>query len=94
LRNTFIKEAEREVESFLGENPRGKLLRTVLGFGPILSALAALEIDRIERFISPSKLASYTGLGPSTYASGGRIFHGKLIPMSNKWLRWVLVEAA
>ncbi len=92
--NALIKEAEREIESLLGEDPRVKLLRTVPGFGPILAALAALEIDRIERFISPSKLASYTGLVPSTYASGGKIFHGKLIPMSNKWLRWVLVEAA
>jgi hypothetical protein len=52
------------------------------------------HFDQIERFNSPSKLASYTGLVPSTYASGGKIFHGKLIPMSNKWLRWALVEAA
>ena len=92
--NTLIKEAEREIESLLGEDLRVKLLRTVPGFGPILAALAALEIDRIERFMSPSKLASYTGLVPSTYASGGKVFHGKLIPMSNKWLRWVLVEPA
>lgn len=92
--NSLIREAEREIESLLGEDPRVKLLRTVPGFGPILAALAALEIDRIERFFSPSKLASYAGLVPSTYASGGKLFHGKLIPMSNKWLRWVLVEAA
>ena len=68
--NALIKEAEREIESLLGEDPRVELLKTVPGFGPILAALAALEIDRIERFISPSKLASYTGLVPSTYASG------------------------
>ena len=83
--NTLIKEAEREIDS---------LLRTVPGLGPILAAVAALEIDRIERFASPSKLASYTGLVPSTYASGGRVFHGRLLPMSNKWLKWALVEAA
>jgi len=92
--NTLIKEAEREIQSLVGEDPRVKLLRTVPGFGPILAALAALEIDRIDRFVSPSKLASYTVLVPSTYASGGKIFHGKLIGVSNKWLRWVLVEAA
>jgi transposase len=92
--NTLIKEAEREIASLLGEDPRVKLLRTVPGLGPILAAVVALEIDRIERFASPSKLASYAGLVPSTYASGGRIYHGKLLPMSNKWLRWALVEAA
>ncbi len=37
----------------------------------ILAAPAALEIDRIEGFFSPSKRASYAGLVPSTYASGG-----------------------
>jgi len=43
--NSLIREAEREIESLLGEDPRVKLLRTVPGFGPILAALAALEID-------------------------------------------------
>ncbi len=92
--NQLIKEAEREIASLLGEDPRVKLLRTVPGLGPILAAVVALEIDRIERFLSPSKLASYTGLVPSTYASGGKLFHGRLLPMSNKWLKWALVEAA
>jgi transposase len=92
--NALIKEAEREIELLLGENPLVKLLRTVPGFGPILAAVVALEIDRIERFLSPSKLASYAGLVPPTYASGGKLFHGRLLPMSNKWLKWALVEAA
>jgi len=92
--NTLIKEAEREIALLLGDNPLVKLLRTVPGLGPILAAVVALEIDRIERFASPSKLASYTGLVPSTYASGGKLFHGRLLPMSNKWLKWALVEAA
>lgn len=92
--NTLIKEAEREIDLLLRDNPLVKLLRTVPGLGSILAAVVALEIDRIERFARPSKLASYAGLVPSTYASGGKLFHGRLLPMSNKWLRWALVEAA
>ncbi|HUT84475.1 MAG TPA: IS110 family transposase [Thermodesulfobacteriota bacterium] len=92
--NKLVKEAEQEMASLLGDDPQVKLLRTIPGLGPILAAVVAMEIDQIERFIGPSKLASYAGLVPSTYASGGRIFHGKLLPMSNKWLRWALVEAA
>jgi transposase len=92
--NKLVKEAEQEIASLLGDDPQVKLLRTIPGLGPILAAVVAMEIDQIERFIGPSKLASYAGLVPSTYASGGRIFHGKLLPMSNKWLRWALVEAA
>jgi transposase len=92
--NKLVKEAEQEIASLLGDDPQVKLLRTIPGLGPILAAVVTMEIDQIERFIGPSKLASYAGLVPSTYASGGRIFHGKLLPMSNKWLRWALVEAA
>jgi transposase len=92
--NKLVKEAEQEIASLLGDDPQVKLLRTIPGLGPILAAVVAMEIDQIERFIGPSKLTSYAGLVPSTYASGGRIFHGKLLPMSNKWLRWALVEAA
>ncbi len=92
--NRLIKEAEREIAFLMGEDPRVKLLRAVPGLGPILAAVVALEIDRIDRFLLPPKLASYAGLVPSTYASGGKIFHGRLLPMTNKWLRWALVEAA
>jgi transposase len=92
--NKLVKEAEQEIASLLGDDPQVKLLRTIPGLGPILAAVVTMESDQIERFIGPSKLASYAGLVPSTYASGGRIFHGKLLPMSNKWLRWALVEAA
>jgi transposase len=30
---------------------------------------------------------------PSTYASGGKVFHGRITKTGNKWLRWTLIEA-
>ena len=51
------------------------------------------EIDDIARFRTPKKLAAYAGLVPSTYSSGGKTFHGKIIKQGNKWLRWAFVEA-
>ncbi len=92
--NTLIKESEKEIQRLLGDDPRVKLLRTIPGLGPILAAVVAMEIDNIERFSSPQKLAAYAGLVPSTYASGGKTYHGRFLPMSNKWLRWAFVEAA
>ena len=53
----------------------------------------ANEIDEISRFRSAGKLLSYAGLIPSTYASGARTFHGRLIKQGNKWIRWAMVEA-
>ncbi len=90
----LIREAEREIDQLLSDDPRVRLLRTIPGLGPILAAVVTLEIDQIERFRHPAKLAAYAGLVPSTHASGGRTYHGHLLPMSNKWLRWALVEAA
>lgn len=92
--NRLIKDAEKQIGSLTSEDPRVRLLRTVPGLGSILAAIIAMEIDTIERFKDPSKLASYVGLVPSTYASGGKTWHGRLLPSCNKWLRWAFVEAA
>jgi transposase len=69
------------------------LLRTIPGLGDLLTVMA-LEIDRIECFATTAKLAAYAGLVPATYASGGQTYQGQLMPQTNKWLRWGLLEAA
>ena len=92
--DTLIKEAEQEIKRLVGDDPRVTLLRSIPGLGPILAVIVALEIDDINRFGAAPKLAAYAGLVPSTYASGGKVFHGHLLHMSNKWLRWAFVEAA
>jgi len=70
------------------------ILDTLPGFGKIFSALAALEIDNINRFPTKAKFASYCGLIPSTFASGGKVYHGNLIPTGNRWLKYVFIEAS
>ncbi len=52
----------------------------------ILAGVTILEIDRIERLPSAKKLLA--GFVPTTYASGGKCYHGYLIRKSNKWLHW------
>lgn len=90
----LIKEAEKEITALVGDDPRVRLLRTIPGLGPVLATVMAMEIDDVRRFRAPAKLASYSGLVPSTYASGGRLYHGRLLPTRDKWLRWALIEAA
>ena len=63
------------------------------GIGPFISVLIRYEVDDISRFREAKKFASYTGLVPSTYASGDRMIHGRLTKQGNKWLRWAFVEA-
>lgn len=65
-------------------------------FAKIFSAFTALEIDDIDHFFTPAKFVSYCGLISSTFASGGKVYHGGLIPTgtSNHWLKYVFIEAA
>jgi len=75
-----IKRTEAWIDEVLKDNPLIPILDTLPGFGKIFSALAALEIDDINRFPTKAKFASYCSLIPSTFASGGKVYHGDLIP--------------
>lgn len=93
-----VGEEIKQTEKWLQENVRGDrrvdIVMSVPGLGRLLAVVVALEIDTIERFSNPSKLVAYAGLAPTIRASGGHLFHGRLMKQSNKWLRWALVEAA
>lgn len=92
--NEHIKRTEQWLKGLLDNNRTYALIVTVPGFGAILTALAALEIGDISRFRTPEKLACYAGLVPSTYASGGKVYHGRLMQGCNHWLRYAFIEAA
>jgi transposase len=89
-----IKRTEAWIKQELEDNVLMSILSTLPGFGSTLSALAALEIDDINRFPTKAKFASYCGLIPSTFASGGKVYHGDLIPTGNRWLRYCFIEAS
>lgn len=88
-----IKQAETTIRALTKANANVKLLKTIPGIGEFFARLIDAEIDDISRFRNPKKLAAYAGLVPSTYSSGGKTFHGKIIKQGNKWLRWAFVEA-
>lgn len=89
-----IKESDDLVKGLFESDINTQRVATTPGFGVFLSVLTVVEIDEIDRFSSASKLASYAGLVPSTYSSGGHTRHGKIDKQGNKWLRWGFVEAA
>jgi transposase len=70
-----------------------ELLQSIPGIGEFFAVLIKTEIGDIGRFPSSSKLCSYAGIVPSTYASGGKVWHGRLTKQGNRWLRWAIVEA-
>lgn len=89
-----IRQTEKWVAEELKANANAAILETLPGVGKLLAALIALEVDTVSRFARPEKLASYSGLVPSTYSSGGKTTHGGLIPTCNHHLRYAFIEAA
>lgn len=92
-----LEERRREtnglVEKLYFDIPEAQLIHTVPGFGVFLSVLVAVEIADIGRFEKVEKLHAYAGVIPSTYSSGERSYHGRIVKEGNRWLRWAAVEA-
>jgi len=88
-----IKESDGLVRKLYSELGEARVINTVPGFGVFLSVLVGTEIADINRFASDAKLHSYAGVIPSTFSSGERTYHGKIVKSGNKWLRWAAVEA-
>jgi len=88
-----IANTETLIDEIAKGDPVVDWLGSLPGIGDFFSVLIRYEVDRIDRFRSAKKFASYTGLVPSTYASGSRQVHGRLTKQGNKWLRWAFIEA-
>jgi transposase len=89
-----IKETESWIDAALKDHADLEIITSLPGIGKLLGALIVLEIDGIERFVSPEKLSSYSGLVTSLYKSGPTEIHGGLVPGCNRHLRYAFVEAA
>jgi transposase len=88
-----IASTEALIARLAQSDPAIEWLQSIPGIGPFFSVLIRWEVDNIQRFSSAKKFAGYTGLVPSTYASGGQVRHGGLTHQGNKWVRWALIEA-
>jgi transposase len=96
-----VREMERQIQSLelaikarIGNLGWLRLLRTLPGVGPILSATIWLEIGDIRRFRSAQNLALYAGLVPTVQSSGGKTWRGPVPKSCNQYLKWTFVEAA
>jgi len=89
-----IKQLSKHLKELAKDDGDVKLLMTVPGVGYYTALLVKSETGHINRFSDGEKLCSYSGLVPSTYASGGVVTHGNITEEGSRWLRWVMVEAA
>jgi transposase len=89
-----ISQTNITVKELARRDNRTGLLQSIPGIGPFFSVLILYEIDDVSRFRDDKKLCAYAGLVPSTHASGGKVFHGRITKTGSKWLRWAAIEAA
>lgn len=89
-----IGNLEKQIAEKIGKIGYVRLLETLPGVGKILGATLYLEIGDVKRFPTAGHLASYAGLVPKVYSSGGKTFHGRVPQDANRYLKWAYVEAA
>jgi transposase len=76
------------------KDEKARLLMTQPGVGPITSLAFVLTMGDVRRFPRGKQVASYLGLIPREYSSGGHRRYGSISKQGNTFLRMLLVEAA
>ena len=89
-----IEKLNGRVEDQAGERPGTRLLMTHPGVGPITALATDVFLGDPKRFADGKALASYVGIIPSEYSSGGRQRLGGLSKQGNPLLRFLWCEAA
>jgi len=89
-----LRPIRNEMIASVKEDEEAKLLESLPGVGYFSALLFLKEIGTIERFPSAKKLAAYSGLVPGISSSGGKTQMHGITKQGNKYLRWILIQAA
>lgn len=89
-----IAPLDQAVVELAEQNEKARLLMTQPGVGPITAMAFVLTMGDVSRFPRGKQVASYLGLIPREYSSGGKQRLGSISKQGNRFLRMLLVEAA
>jgi transposase len=90
----WIRQLDKQLSEQALASAEVRRLMSHPGIGPLTALAAVAVLGPIERFANGKKVASYLGLIPSEYSSGGRQHFGHLTKQGSRLLRFLLVEAA
>jgi hypothetical protein len=88
-----IEKLNQRVEEQASERPGARLLMSHPGVGPITALATEVFLGDPARFADSKALASYVGMMPREYSSGGRQQLGGLSKQGNPLLRFLWGEA-
>jgi transposase len=92
--NTQIHELDQRVADQAAQRPHACRLMTHPGVGPVTALATEVFLGDPSRFVNGKAVASYVGMIPSEYSSGGRQRLGALTKQGNPFLRFLWCEAA
>jgi transposase len=88
-----IEKLNQRVEEQAGQRSGARLLMTHPGVGPVTALATDVFLGDPKRFVDGKTLASYVGIIPREYSSGGRQKFGRLSKQGNPLLRFLWGEA-
>ena len=89
-----IQLLDQAVQDAAWHDRQARLLMTQPGVGPVTSLAFVLTMGDVSRFPRGKQVASYLGLIPREYSSGGHQRLGPISKQGNRFMRMLLVEAA
>jgi transposase len=89
-----IQSLDLAVRESAEKDPNARLLMSQPGVGPVTSLAFVLTMGDVSRFPRGKQVASYLGLIPREYSSGGQQRFGSISKQGNRFMRMLLVEAA
>jgi len=92
--NGQIDLLDQAVMEAADKSQKARLRMTQPGVGPITSMAFVLTMGDVSRFPRGKQVASYLGLIPREYSSGGKQRLGSISKQGNRFMRMLLVEAA
>ena len=89
-----VLDIERQLREVSRQNPMIMRLRSVPGIGLLTSTALVAFVGNVQRFSSGRRFASYLGLTPREYSSGGRRRLGHISKRGDIYLRMLLIHGA
>ncbi|WP_080503439.1 IS110 family transposase [Halococcus thailandensis] len=89
-----ITRSQRKIETIAKELEEMDILTSVPGIAAYSGLMIYGEIGEIDRFDRANELVSYAGLDPVVRESGDSRTEGSISKQCNKYLRWILGQAA
>ena len=89
-----IEQINQVIDKIILYEPQVIRLTQIPGIGIYSALLIVYEIGDIKRFPKATHFCSYIGIVPSVRQSGTINYTGRITKEGNKYLRWILAEAA